>query len=184
MVRVKERYLLINIQYPEAKKPNPTIPDVVVWHQPTTSSLSPDKLLRAIKQTAQKYFGKHGQSCLETISVKYLSNATSTFILRVGRPHFRLLWSTLTLMDVIPVKNGSPCVFNVVRVCGTIKKAEQEAIRRARSLVLIASDHSRAATQSDDTLGNIFGGGREEDVEMVDFVDFVDSDDDGESEDN
>ncbi len=65
-------------------------------------------------------------------AVKYLSNATSTVILRVAREHFRLVWAALTFMDRVPVKNGKPCIFRVVRVSGTIRKVEEEAIRRAR----------------------------------------------------
>lgn len=74
--------------------------------------------------------------------MKYLSNATSTFILRVSRDHFRLVWAALTFMDHVPVKNGKPCVFSVVRVSGTIRQVEQEAIRRARALILAAEEET------------------------------------------
>lgn len=73
-------------------------------------------------------------------AVKYLSNATSTFILKIKREHYRLIWAALTSMDAVPVKSGQgkACVFKVVRVSGTIRKAEEEAIRQARKLVLAA----------------------------------------------
>lgn len=76
--------------------------------------------------------------------VKYLSPATSTAIIRVPRASFRLVWSALTYMSHVPAQgseagqklpNGGrerPCVFRVLRVSGTMKKAEEEAIRRAR----------------------------------------------------
>ena len=73
-------------------------------------------------------------------SVKYLSNPTSTFIARVNREHFRLLWAALTFMDQVPVKDGKPCIFRVVHVSGTIRKVEEEAIRRAKALILAAKD--------------------------------------------
>lgn len=95
--------------------------------------------------------------------VKYLSRATSTFIIRTSRTHYRLVWAALTLMDEIPVPEGSPCVFRVVHVSGTIRKAEQEAVKRARQLILEARDD--AAASSSAGLASLFGKG---DVEMKD----------------
>lgn len=53
-------------------------------------------------------------------------------------------------MDRVPLKNGDgkPCAFKVVRVSGTIRKAEEEAIRQARQLVLAAKDSVAAAAGS------------------------------------
>ena len=67
--------------------------------------------------------------------VKYLSPATSTFIVRVARAQHRLVWAALSFMTCVPVE-GTPCVVRVLRVSGTIRKAEEEAIRRARLLVV------------------------------------------------
>lgn len=77
---------------------------------------------------------------LTSCAVKYLDHATSTFILKIKRAHYRLVWAALTSMSSVPVKTGpsKPCVFKVVRVSGTIRKAEEEGIRQARQLVLAA----------------------------------------------
>jgi ribonuclease P/MRP protein subunit POP5 len=88
--------------------------------------------------------------------VKYLSPATSTFILRVSRAHYRIAWAALTLMTSIPVNDGKNCVFRVVRISGTIRKAEEEAIRRARELILKA--RREIGEKTDATLSGIFGG--------------------------
>lgn len=72
--------------------------------------------------------------------VKYFSLATSTFILRCPRAHYQLVWSALTFMDHVPVKDGRPCIFRVVRVSGTIRKVEEEAIRQAKMLILAAKE--------------------------------------------
>lgn len=64
-----------------------------------------------------------------------MSNATSTFILRVSRAHFKIVWAALTIMNVVPVKDGKRCIFRVIRVSGTIRKAEEEAIRRAQEMI-------------------------------------------------
>lgn len=86
--------------------------------------------------------------------VKYLSPATSTFILRVSRAYFRLVWAALTFMDSVPVRNGKSCTFRVVHVSGTIRKVEEEAIRRARNLCFAIRDGHSGKVE--DPLGNLF----------------------------
>jgi ribonuclease P/MRP protein subunit POP5 len=67
--------------------------------------------------------------------VKYCSSATSTAIIRVARAHYRMVWAALTFTSRLPKPIDKPCVVQVVRVSGTIKKSEEEAIRRARLLI-------------------------------------------------
>lgn len=78
--------------------------------------------------------------------VKYLSPATSTAIIRCPRAAYRFVWAALTYLNAIPAPTSSAAaaatkksemtmrnaVFRVVRVSGTMRKAEEEAIRRAR----------------------------------------------------
>ena len=71
-------------------------------------------------------------------TVKYFSPATSTAIVRVSRAYYRLVWAALSFVTKIPNPVNQPCVVQVVRVSGTIKKSEEEAIRRARSIILHA----------------------------------------------
>ncbi|KAM3516286.1 hypothetical protein MY11210_000045 [Beauveria gryllotalpidicola] len=122
-------------------KHNSAVPSFVVQHQPTVENLTAQLLLKAIRNDVSLLFGDHGLGALGgNLAVKYLSLATSTIILRCHREHYRMLWAALTLMDHVPVKDGRPCMFRVVRVSGTIRKAEEEAIRQARALVLAAKD--------------------------------------------
>lgn len=100
--------------------------------------------------------------------VKYLSPATSTAIIRCPRESYRLVWAALTYMSRLPGnKDGNQsgsgkrdppieCVFRVVRVSGTMKKAEQEAIRRARLEVAKVSNYWEA--QGKDILQEMFPG--------------------------
>ncbi|KAK2595936.1 RNA-binding protein pop5 [Conoideocrella luteorostrata] len=150
MVRLKERYLLVNIIYPpDTRKSAPSVPDFVSQHQPTIEKVTPQVLLKGIKAEVGVLFGDYGSGAFEgTLSVKYLSLATSTFILRCPRAHFQMLWSALTCMDHIPTKDGRPCIFRVVRVSGTIRKAEEEVIRQARQLVLAAKQHADNTSQA------------------------------------
>ncbi|RBR10995.1 uncharacterized protein FIESC28_09269 [Fusarium coffeatum] len=144
MVRIKERYLLVNIVYPAdpAKAANSNLPDSVLHHQPTVEKLSAGILIKAIKAEVASLYGDYGAGALQSCSVKYLSLATSTFILRCSRAHYQMLWSTLTFMDHVPVNNGRPCIFRVVRVSGTMRKTEEEAIRQAKRLILAAKEET------------------------------------------
>ncbi|KAH7017729.1 Rpp14/Pop5 family-domain-containing protein [Ilyonectria destructans] len=151
MVRIKERYLLVNIVYtPEpARAAKDNLPQCVVQHQPTLDRLTPQALLKGIRAEVASLFGDYGSGALGgSVSVKYLSLATSTFILRCPRAHYQLLWSALTFMDRVPVKDGKPCIFRVIRVSGTIRKAEEEAIRQAKMIILAAKEESSGAKSS------------------------------------
>jgi ribonuclease P/MRP protein subunit POP5 len=59
-----------------------------------------------------------------------------------------MVWSAFTFINHVPVKNGKSCLFRVVRVSGTIRKAEEEAVRRAKSLILAAKSQGAGATES------------------------------------
>lgn len=107
--------------------------------------------------------------------VKYLSPATSTFILRTSRTHYNLTWAALSFMDTVPVKDGKPCVFRVVRVSGTIKKAEEEAIRRARDMLLRAKREMGETTDAtldgllaDSDMDKDTGMGKDHDIMIED----------------
>jgi len=58
-------------------------------------------------------------------------------------------------MTQIPgVRDGRKCVFRVVRVSGTIRKAQEEAVRRARELILAAQRD--LSEKSESSLSGIF----------------------------
>lgn len=141
MVRQKNRYLLINILYPTPRNASGVSkqPDVVQFHQPSSAKLEPHVLVRAIRDQVTMHFGDYGTGMTSaSLAVKYLSPATSTAIIRVTRSHWRLVWAALTFMKKLPKPVDEACVIQVVRVSGTIRKAEEEAIRRAREAVLKA----------------------------------------------
>nr|POF15006.1 ribonuclease p/mrp protein subunit pop5 [Quercus suber] len=137
MVRIKHRYLLVNILYPDEKKSpvnsasaaKDEIPYSVQFRQPSSDQLNPKFLARVIKDGVASLFGDYGSG---KIAIKYFSPATSTMIIRVSRDHYRLVWTALTYMTRLPRPVDEACVMQVVRVSGTIRKAEEEAIRRAR----------------------------------------------------
>ena len=74
MVRLKHRYLLVNILYPEleTKPANSKIPDVVVFHQPTTGQLTQQALMKGLKTEVAHLFGDYGSGAIDS-SVKGMS---------------------------------------------------------------------------------------------------------------
>lgn len=80
----------------------------------------------------------------------------------MSRAHYRLVWAALAFMNQVPVRDGRPCVFRVVRVSGTVRKVEEAAVRRAKLLVLAARDEI-AGKRSADALGSLLrrGGGKQ-----------------------
>jgi ribonuclease P/MRP protein subunit POP5 len=82
-------------------------------------------------------------------------------------------------MNNVPVQNGSDCVFRVVRVSGTMRKAQEELIRKAREMILKAQQET--GEQGDATLDSIFGRGPDQpdstkDIEMADRSDTEEED--------
>ena len=70
MVRIKERYLLVNIVYPpdaDAAKGRSRagVPDFVVQRQPTLERLTPQALLKAVRAQVSLLFGDYGAGALE-----------------------------------------------------------------------------------------------------------------------
>ena len=112
------------------------------------------------------------------IQVNYLSNATSTAIIRCPRAHYKLVWAALTFMTKLPKPANTAVVVKIVRVSGTIKKSEEEVIRQAKKII----ERARRSEESEGTGGPIADimkavGKRKENEVMV-AVD----DDGGESE--
>ncbi|PYH96634.1 hypothetical protein BO71DRAFT_396940 [Aspergillus ellipticus CBS 707.79] len=166
MVRIKHRYLLLDILYPDPSTwppatasrsknaPNAQSQSQLQIHSPTSDALTPSLLARMVREEVAELFGDYGLGRLGGagaggVSVKYLSQATSTAIIRCPRASFRLVWTALTCMSQVPGlnENGSkrsgttrPCVFRVIRVSGTMRKAEEEAIRRARREIVRLRD--------------------------------------------
>lgn len=64
MVRIKHRYLLINILYPTppdaSSKFGKDIPDIVQFRQPSSEALDPQTLSRAIRESVAHLFGDYG----------------------------------------------------------------------------------------------------------------------------
>ncbi|KAJ5828249.1 uncharacterized protein N7525_006502 [Penicillium rubens] len=204
MVRLKNRYLLVDILYPDPKTwpttptTKPRNPQLAI-HSPTSDTLTQGFLAKMIRDSVAELYGDYGIGKLggvtaggitsnfpfptcnpfhpsihpsmstepptnHTTLVKYLSPATSTAIVRCPRAAFRLVWSALTYMSGVPEPASGQkragtgrergCVFRVLRVSGTMRKAEEEAIRRARREIVRVKD-----AEEKGVLGGLVGGG-------------------------
>ncbi|KAL1311765.1 hypothetical protein AAFC00_001852 [Neodothiora populina] len=189
MVRLKHRYLLVNILYPDATPSTTTaeiygsaaaaaaaagrdvardVPDIIHFQQPTSDKLTPQLLAKMVKEGVAELFGDYGSGMVAgSLVVKYLSPATSTAIIRVSRDHYRLVWAALSFITKLPRPIEQNCVVQVVRVSGTIRKAEEEAIKRAKLSILRAQ---RKSGEAGSALGKLLSK-EDEDMRMSGIVD-------------
>lgn len=192
MVRLKHRYLLVNFLYPSSpatpSRSAGALPDVVHFHRPSSDKLTAGLLVKIIRDGIADLFGDYGAGMTgSTLTIKYFSPATSTAIIRVARNHYRLVWAALTFTTRLPHPVNQDCVVQVVRVSGTIRKAEEEAIRRAKQAILQARRAAGDNVLSADALLSKSGGGSfdaakdDEDAPMEGIVD--DEDDEGDDSD-
>ncbi|KIW64040.1 hypothetical protein, variant [Phialophora macrospora] len=181
MVRIKQRYLLFNILYPSPSPPKTTAttttgtqptppPAYILFSRPSPSHLSAPLLSTIVRHELQTLFGDHGLSVTQAaLRVVYFSPTTSTGILRVPRAHFRMVWAALTFITAIPAERErggrgtrgteTQCVIRVVRVSGTIRKSEEELLRRARRDLVRAKLEGRSTDgEEEEAMLGMFAG--------------------------
>jgi len=213
MVRIKNRYLLIQILSPSASTitaPNASpgeqtslllgLPSAVQYHHPTPDNVDHSTLLRTFRAQLLLLFGDHGAGVAAAgLAIKYWSNATSTLILRCSRASVRMVWAAVTFVRSLTSGNarGGPgrgvasvqkdIVMQVVRVSGTIRKCEEEAVRRARAicgrvkgLMVVEEagmDVKGGLEVQDDDESELAAGFGDVDLTMVDDLDGLDEGD-------
>ncbi|KAK6338040.1 hypothetical protein TWF696_001511 [Orbilia brochopaga] len=182
MVRVKQRYLLFTILYPAASSAT-SLPQSMAFCQPSPASLTRTTLAAAIRASILTNFGDWGIGQAGSFAVKYFSPATSTGILRITRPHYRTLWAALTFLRDLA---GHPVVIKVVRVSGTIRKAETEAVKLAEETIRRVKREQRAIGKNKGAaVATLFAGaggdgGQKQTEDIIDVDIEMDSDDDEE----
>lgn len=104
----------------------------------------------------------------------------------MAREHYRLIWAALTLTTRLPRPVDRPCVIQVVRVSGTIKKAEEEAIRRARAAIkrareadLRAGGHGEIVASLSEGARRSRDGDRDDQINGIEDLEDEDAGDDG-----
>ncbi|KAL1605793.1 RNA-binding protein pop5 [Nothophoma quercina] len=136
MVRVKFRYLVVNFLYPEpSSKSRTALPDLVQIHSPTPDAFNAGALVRLVRDAVEDLYGDYGSGMVSSsLKVNYYSPSTSTAIIRCPRDHYEMVWAALTYITKLP-RLDIPVVCRVLRVSGTIRKAEEEVIRRSQKIV-------------------------------------------------
>ncbi|KAL9109174.1 MAG: hypothetical protein Q9227_006099 [Pyrenula ochraceoflavens] len=193
MVRLKHRYLLLSILYPpttstpappSSKNPNASLATQLQTHAPTPPTFTAATLLRLLRAQISALFGDYGVGTLGgALNVKYFSNATSTAIVRCPRDGWRMVGAAVAAITEIPGPGrdgggkGKGCVVRVLRVCGTIRKAEEEGVKRARILVGQVKSLGMGNHQGEDAAGG-------EDLQMDVNVDEDEDDEMWEDSDN
>lgn len=160
MVRVKNRYLVASILFPSSSPVSGSTPAILQFHNPTPPHVTIPLLLSQLRSNISALFGDYGLGVTSSsLKMIYFSPATSTFIIRCPRAHFRLVWAALTCVQRLPAarrgQDGPSCVIRVVRVSGTIKKAEEHVVRGARREIVRAK-MAMEGTGSD-LLDNLLG---------------------------
>ncbi|KAI4939731.1 uncharacterized protein J4E92_001017 [Alternaria infectoria] len=137
MVRVKNRYLVVNFLYPEPPAKSKTqLPDAIQIHSPTPDALKQGVIVRMIRDGVEDLFGDYGSGMVSSgLKVNYYSPSTSTAIIRCPRDHYEMVWAALTYITHLPKPLDTPVVIRVKRVSGTIKKAEEEVIRQSQHII-------------------------------------------------
>ncbi|CAK9781426.1 hypothetical protein CC85DRAFT_282753 [Cutaneotrichosporon oleaginosum] len=165
MVRFKYRHLLVEFLDPASLSPLPSLPDKLPdadevegeeWEgeeelaripdipfvlplNPTQPLLGDDgssAVYKAVRSMCQSVFGDEGWGRVSSsFKVSYHSPLTTLTILRVARPHYRLLWAAITLLTSI---GGVAVLPRVVAVSGTIKKLQAAAIVHHRRVTAAA----------------------------------------------
>lgn len=192
MVRLKHRYLLVTFLYPSSLTGLPikdSLPDIVQFNQPSSDQLTVPLLIKAIREGVAELFGDYGVGVVSSsLQVKYLSPATSTAIIRTPRAHYQLVWAALTFITRLPKPINQPCVVRIVRVSGTIRKSEEEVIKRAKATILRAQEipmggeELTKSVKSVSHTGDQSVNGRGEDVVMAIEDDEGEDDFDSDSE--
>ncbi|KAH6614171.1 Rpp14/Pop5 family-domain-containing protein [Boeremia exigua] len=136
MVRVKFRYLVVNFLYPEpSSKSRTALPDLVQIHSPTPDAFNTGALVRLLRDAVEELYGDYGSGMVSSsLKVNYYSPSTSTAIIRCPRDNYEMVWAALTYVTKLP-RIDTPVVCRVLRVSGTIRKAEEEVIRRSQQIV-------------------------------------------------
>ena len=177
MVRLKSRYILFEIIYPDgldrlpsrSEKSLASFNSNVQLRQPSAKTLDSRKIVKIIREAIQSNFGDYGAGATgSTLMVKYFSPITSTGIIRVSRDHVRILWAALSYITNIMNRNA---IIQVVRVSGTIKKCEQAAISRNKQMLDDADQIQKGTSLSRFMEGNTTSDPAESDNDDNDLYD-------------
>ncbi|KAG0680000.1 hypothetical protein C6P40_003980 [Pichia californica] len=132
MVRLKSRYILFQLRYPQ---PDDTLTNGLPNDIPTesTSTLNARILVSTLRLSMTKNFGDEALAdTLTSFVIKYFSNKTSTGIIKVHRD---ALEKVLGAMFFVQTLEGRDVIWESVGISGSISKCERRAISRNKMMI-------------------------------------------------
>lgn len=155
MVRLKTRYILFQLRYPEAgNEVNTGLENEIPMESTTT--LSPKILVSTLRMSLSKNFGDRALAdSLTSFVIKYFSNKTSTGILRV---HSEAVETVLAAMFFVQTLEGRNVIWESIGVSGSISKCERRAIAKNKRMIRRLKDSGNAGQKVDSILLDSFGG--------------------------
>ncbi|EDO15101.1 hypothetical protein Kpol_1071p8 [Vanderwaltozyma polyspora DSM 70294] len=144
MVRLKSRYILFEILYPNSDENGKMIEsksslrkDILLrQHRVSPPEISIKTIIQEIRRSLQLNFGDYGSGKVSSLlQSKYFSNMTSTGIIRCHREDCDTL--IMALFFINKIGDIDNLIINPVKVSGTIKKIEEYSIRRNKKLANI-----------------------------------------------
>eukprot|EP00347_Sterkiella_histriomuscorum_P008351 403345434 len=133
MVRVKQRYILGEIQFNEAG-----LIDIQTFNQKT--------LIEAFRVAVQDAYGDLGLAKIQSnFIVKYWNPATKVFILKVGRENEDVAVSSLIMITKL---YQYECKIRTLHIAGTLEKVEQALKKMTESWIESQSKKNQLIQQS------------------------------------
>lgn len=135
MVRLKARYILFDVIYPniEKEQSNYSKKTSLTQLHSTSQNVNLRLIAEIVKKNIQVLFGDQGAGTAgASLIVKYFSQKTSTGIIRCSRDYHKLVCAALTTIARL---NGKDVIVRIIRISGTIRKSEQAAIDRNKKLM-------------------------------------------------
>lgn len=161
MVRLKTRYILFEIIYPELNGDGEEGTDwyktrsnsIIALHKQSPSVINAKVIILAIRKSLQLNYGDLGSGCDGmSLVLKYFSNRTSTGIIRVLRESYMKICSAICLINEL---NGYKVIIRCVNLSGSIKKCEDKSIIRSEKLM---KEILNSSNKSNTSNNNISGG--------------------------
>ncbi|OWB58431.1 ribonuclease activity protein [[Candida] boidinii] len=162
MVRLKTRYILFEIIYPELNGDGEEGTDwyktrsnsIIALHKQSPSVINAKVIILAIRKSLQLNYGDLGSGCDGmSLVLKYFSNRTSTGIIRVLRESYMKICSAICLINEL---NGYKVIIRCVNLSGSIKKCEDKSIIRSEKLMKEILNSSNKSNTNNNN--NISGG--------------------------
>ncbi|GME69292.1 unnamed protein product [[Candida] boidinii] len=141
MVRLKTRYILFEVVYPELNGDGEEGSEwyktrsnsIIALHKQSPPAINAKIIILAIRKSLQLNYGDLGSGCDGmSLVLKYFSNRTSTGIIRVLRESYMKICSAICLINEL---NGYKVIIRCVNLSGSIKKCEDKSIIRSEKLM-------------------------------------------------